>query len=161
MDIKFGSMIFQLLAFIVLFILLKKYAFGPLLGVMEKRQKQIDDQIKSAETNRQEADRLLKEQNDELQKSRIEAHQLIENAKASSEKQALDILDNAKVEAERIKNQALQDINLEKEKAVAELREQVGALSVLIAAKMIEKEIDEKTQSKLIDDIMKQVGEGL
>lgn len=161
MDIKFGSMLFQLLAFIVLFILLKKYAFGPLLGVMEKRQKQIDDQIKSAETNRQEAERLLKEQNETMQKSRIEAHQIIENAKASSEKQALAILDNAKVEAERIKNQALQEINLEKEKAVAELREQVGALSVLIAAKMIEKEIDEKTQSKLIDDIMKQVGEGL
>jgi len=160
-EINLGSMLFQLLAFIILFILLKKYAFGPLLGVMEKRQQQIDDQIKSAETNRQEADRLLKEQNETMQKSRIEAHQIIENAKASSEKQALDILDNAKAEAERIKNQALQEIKLEKEKAVAELREQVGALSVLIAAKMIEKEIDEKTQSKLIDDIMKQVGEGL
>ena len=50
---------------------------------------------------------------------------------------------------------------MEKEKAVAALRDQVGSLSVLLASKMIEKELDAKTQSKLIDDIVKQVGESL
>lgn len=161
MDLHLGNFIGQILAFAVLFIVLKKYAFGPLIGIMEKRQHQIEDQINNAETSRQEAERLLKEQNETLHQARVEAHEIIEKAKVSSERQAKDILETAKVEADRLKNQAVQDIRLEKEKAVAELREQVGALSVLIASKMIEKEIDEKTQSKLIDDIMKQVGEGL
>lgn len=161
MDINLGNFLVQILAFALLFWVLKKYAYGPLIEMMEKRQQQIADQINNAENNRQEAERLLKEQNESLHQARLEAHEIIEKAKVSSERQAKDILETAKVESDRLKNQAVQDIRLEKEKAVAELREQVGALSVLIASKMIEKEIDEKTQSKLIDDIMKQVGESL
>lgn len=161
MEIHLGNFFGQILAFAILFWVLKKYAYGPLIGVMEKRQQQIKAQIADAEKDRKEAEELLKEQNDALRQARLEAHELIENSKASSERQAKDIIETARNEAERLKNQAVQEIKLEKEKAVIELREQVGALSVLIAAKMIEKEIDQKTQSKLIDDIMKQVGEGL
>lgn len=161
MSIYLGSFIIQILAFAILFYFLKKYAFGPLLGVMQKRQQQIEDQIKDAETNRTEAEKFLKEQSDALQKAREEAHEMIERAKATSVKQANDIVETARNEAARMKEQAVQEIQLEKEKAVAALREQVGTLSVLIASKMIEKELDVKTQSKLIDDIMKQVGEGL
>ncbi|OEF99832.1 ATP synthase F0 subunit B [Vulcanibacillus modesticaldus] len=161
MELNLGNFFFQILAFALLFIILKKYAFGPLVDVMEKRQKQIEDQINSAEANRKEAERLLEEQNEALQKSRLEAQDIIERAKVSSEKQAEEIIETAKAEATRIKEQAVMEIQLEKEKAVAALREQVGTLSVLIASKMIEKELDVKEQSKLIDDVMKQVGESL
>lgn len=161
MDIHLGNFLGQILAFAILFWVLKKYAFGPLIGMMEKRQSQIETQINNAETNRQEAEKLVKEQNDALQAARLEAHDIIERAKTSSVKQANDIMESAKNEADRIKTQALQEIKLEKEKAVAEVRDQVASLSVLIASKMIEKELDANAQSKLIDDIMKQVGESL
>jgi len=156
-----GSFIIQILSFGILFLLLKKYAFGPLLGVMEKRQNHIAVQLETAEKNRAEAEKFLKEQQEALQQARQEAHEIIEKAKASSQKQADEILEASKAEAERIKEQALQEIQMEKEKAVTALRDQVGSLSVLLASKMIEKELDAKTQSKLIDDIVKQVGESL
>jgi len=155
------NFVIQLVTFGILFLLLKKYAFGPLLGVMEKRQKQVEEQIKGAEANRIAAEKLLQEQQEELKKTRLEANEIIENSRKLSAKQAAEILEASKQEAKRLKEQALQDIVLEKEKAINELREQVSSLSVLIAAKMIEKELDVKTQSKLIDNIMKQVGEGL
>lgn len=161
MELALGSFIMQILAFAILYILLKKYAFGPLMGVMQKRQQQIEDQIKNAEANRADAEKLLKEQTDAMQKTRLEAHEIIENAKASSVKQANDIIEKAKEESERVKKQALQEINLEKEKAVAELKEQISTLSVMIASKIIEKELDTKTQSKMIEDIIEQVGESL
>jgi len=159
--INLGSFIVQILSFAILFVLLKKYAFGPLVAVMQKRQEQIENNIKNAEQQRQEAEQFIKEQQAALQKAREEAHEIIERAKASSVKQAEEIVEAAKAEAERIKEQTLQEIQLEKERAVQALREQVGALSVLLASKMIEKELDVKQQSKLIDDIMKQVGESL
>ncbi len=156
-----GSFLFQIAAFALLYFLLKKYAFGPILQVMQKRQQLIEDQMNNAEKNRTEAEKLLQEQNEALQKTRLESYEIIENAKLSSTKQANEILEKAKSEAERIKDQALQEIQLEKQQAVAELRDQVGALSVMIASKMIEKELDVKSQSKFIDDIMKKVGESL
>lgn len=161
MEIYVGSFIFQILAFALLYLLLKKFAFGPIVGMMEKRQESIENQIKSAENDRAEAEKLVQKQNEELQKARKEAHELIENAKASSSKQAAEIMEKAKSEADRMKEQALKEIHLEKEKAVSELKEQVSTLSVMIASKIIEKELDAKTQSKLVDDIMKQVGESL
>lgn len=161
MSIYFGSFIIQVLAFALLFILLKKYAFGPLLGIMEKRQESIENQIKSADEQRAEAEKFLVEQQEALQNAREEAHSIIERAKSSSTKQAEEIIEISKAEAERIKQDALQEIKLEKEKAVQELREQVSSISVLIASKIIEKEIDAKTQSKIVDDVINQVGESL
>ena len=104
-SIYWGSFIIQIIAFAILFVLLKKYAFGPLLGVMQKRQEQIENQLKNAEKNRDEAEKLLKDQNDALQKVRIEAHEIIENARNSSSKQANDIIEASKAEAEDIKKQ--------------------------------------------------------
>lgn len=161
MSIYLGSFIVQILAFAILYILLKKYAFGPLLGVMEKRQNHIENQLATAEKKRVEAEQFLKDQQAALQQAREEAHAIIERARASSVKQAEEIVEASRTEAERIKKQTLQEIQLEKEKAVQALREQVSSLSVLIAAKIIEKELDAKSQSKLIDDIMEQVGESL
>ena len=161
MTLSIGSLFFQILAFAILYLLLKKYAFGPLVGMMEKRRQSIEADINNAEKNRADAEQFLKEQTEELKKARLEAHEIIENAKAVSVKQANDIVEAAKTEAERLKEQAIQDIKLEKEKAVAELRDQVGVLSVMIASKIIEKELDQQGQAKLVDDMMKQVGESL
>ncbi|TCS83407.1 F0F1 ATP synthase subunit B [Tepidibacillus fermentans] len=161
MEIALGSFLIQILAFALLFLLLKKYAFGPLVKVMVQRQENIREQINMAEKNRQEAEKLLKEQNEAIQKARVEAHEIVERARVNSVKQADEIIETARREAERIKEQAIQEIQHEREKAVEALREQVGTLSVLLASKIIEKELDVKEQSKLIDDFMKQVGESL
>lgn len=161
MTIYWGSFILQIVAFIILLLLLMKFAYKPLVGMMIKRQEKIEEQINFAENNKKEAEKLLDEQIKTLQESKNEAQQIIERSRTTSIKQSEEILEAAKAEAKRIKDKAVEEIQLERNKAVGELKEQVGALSVLIASKMIEKELDVKEQTKLIDDIMKQVGSSL
>ncbi|GAF21520.1 ATP synthase B chain [Bacillus sp. JCM 19047] len=160
-DFGWGTVLFQLIGFGLLLWLLSKFALRPLLGVMQKRQDMINDQIDSAERNRKESEKMIEEQKEELKQARVEARELIENAKKVGEQQGKDIVREAKAEAERIQHQALAEIRNEKEQAVTELREQVASLSVLIAQKVIEKELDASEQDKLVQDYLKQAGEEL
>lgn len=154
-----GTIIAQLFIFIVLLALLRMYAWNPLMNVMKQREEHIASEIETAEKNREEAERYLAESKEELRKTREEAQAIIENAKQLSEKQGKEIVAKAKEEAERIKKEALAEIEREKEEAINSLKEQVASLSVMIAAKVIEKELDEKAQEELIRDYLKEVGE--
>jgi F-type H+-transporting ATPase subunit b len=158
--INSGDIIFQLLMFIILLALLKKYAWGPLVGIMKQREDHIANEIEAAEKSRVEANKFLEETRQELKKAREDAQALIENAKKQGERQKDEIIAAARQEAERLKESAKAEINRQKEQAVAELRDQVASLSVLIASKVIEKELSEQDQEKLIQDFIKEAGEG-
>lgn len=158
-DLTIGDAIYQLVMFLILLALLRKFAFGPLMGIMKKREEHIANEIETAEKNRKEAEKILEEQRASLAEARQEAQQLIENAKKLGEQQGNDIVAEARAEANRLKENALKEIEQEKEKAISALREQVASLSVLIASKVIEKELDEEQQQKLINDYIQEAGE--
>ncbi|CAM3968669.1 F0F1 ATP synthase subunit B [Alkalicoccus chagannorensis] len=160
-DIEWVNAAYQLLAFFVLLLLLKKFAFGPIMDMMEKRENHVAEQISSAEKNREEAEKYLEEQREAIQQARVEAKEIVENSKKMSEQQAAEIVQNARDESARMKETAKQDIQNEKAQAISALREQVSTLSVLVASKVIEKELDEQDQEKLIEDTLKEVGEDL
>lgn len=161
MEFQAGTMIMQLFAFLVLYLLLRKFAFKPLAKAIQERQDYIDKQIKTAEDNRAEAEKLQLEHRQEMVKAREEALEIVERARKQSEKQATDILAAANTEAERIKEAAKIEINKEKNEALAELRDQIGSLSVMIAAKIIEKDMDEQEHDALIDKYLKEVGKSV
>ncbi|GER66381.1 ATP synthase subunit b [Weizmannia acidilactici] len=154
-----GDIVFQLVMFIILMLLLKRYAWKPLMGIMQKREEHIAKEIELAEKNRAETNRLLEEQRALLSQARQEGQALIENAKKQADAQREEIISTARAEAERLKNAAKLEIEQEKAKAVAALREQVASLSVMIASKVIEKEISEKDHEKLIMESIKEAGE--
>ncbi|PWA11880.1 ATP synthase F0 subunit B [Pueribacillus theae] len=154
-----GTIIAQLIIFLVLLALLRKFAWGPLMGIMKQREEHIASEIETAEKNRAEAQEFLAQQQRELKKTREEAQSMIENAKQLGENQGKEIIAAAKEEAERIKKEAVAEIEREKEAAITSLKEQVASLSVMIASKVIEKELDEKAQEALINDYLKEVGE--
>jgi F-type H+-transporting ATPase subunit b len=153
-----GNFLITIISFGILFLLLRKYAFGPLIGIMAKRQEEIERQINEAAARSQEAERLLAEQKQLLQQAREEARQIVERARVTGEKQAEEIINQAKEEADRQRQQALLEIQREKEVALAAMREQLSVLSVQIAAKIIEKEIDPQAQKELVDSFVGQVG---
>jgi len=159
LKLELGTMLFQLVAFLVLMGLLIRFALRPIMGVMEKRQAYIDEQINTAEKNRAEAERLVAEQREELEKARKEARELLERAKKQKEREAEAIIKEAQERAERMIQEATNEIAREKEKALAELRDQVGQLTILLASKVMEKEVDAKQQSKLVSRYLEQVGE--
>lgn len=154
-----GTIIAQLIIFLILLALLRKFAWGPLMGIMKQREEHIASEIETAEKNRAEAQEYLAQQQSELKKTREEAQSMIENAKQLGENQGKEIIAAAKEEAERIKKEAVAEIGREKEAAINSLKEQVASLSVMIASKVIEKELDEKAQEALINDYLKEVGE--
>ncbi|MGB8956110.1 MAG: F0F1 ATP synthase subunit B [Tumebacillaceae bacterium] len=158
MTLQLGSMIIQLLVFLVLFLLLRKYAFGPLMRVMNERANYIENQITTAEKNREEATRLADEHRSNVANAKKEASELLENARRNGEKQAADIIAAADAEARRLKEEAAAEINREKEKAIAELREQVGALSVALAGKIISKELNAEAHKALFEEAVKEMG---
>ncbi|QQZ09211.1 F0F1 ATP synthase subunit B [Heyndrickxia vini] len=154
-----GDIIFQLLMFIILLALLKKFAWGPLMGIMKQREEYVANEIEAAEKSRAEASNLLEEQRALLKEARVEAQGLIENAKKQGDLQREEIITTARTEANRLKESAKVEIEQQKELAVAALREQVASLSVLIASKVIEKELTVADQEKLINDYIQEAGE--
>ncbi len=153
-----GDMLAQLIVFIILLFLLKKFAWKPLMGVMKEREEHIANEIETAEKNRQEAERLAKEAQDEIKSTRQQAQQIIEDAKETAKDQEQAIITAAREEANRLKEAARIEIEQERDKAIQALQDQVASLSVKIASKVIEKELSEKDQEKLINEYIKEVG---
>jgi F-type H+-transporting ATPase subunit b len=129
------------------------------MNMMEKRENYVASEIEQAEQSRAEAEKAAKEAADQLNNVRQEAQKIVEDAKNAGVKQEKDIIESARLEADRIKQQAQADIQNEKEQAIQALQAQVASLSVLVASKVIEKEIDEQDQKAFIEDYIKEVGE--
>ncbi|MFG6147326.1 F0F1 ATP synthase subunit B [Halobacillus sp. B23F22_1] len=154
-----GDMIAQLAFFIILLVLLKKFAWGPLMGMMKDREDYIANEIETAEKSREEAAMQQREAAEELKKTRQDAQSIMEEARKTAAQQERDIVDSAKREAERIKVSARQEIEQERDKAVQVLKDQVASMSVMIASKVIEKELSEKDQQALINQYINEAGE--
>lgn len=158
MNILWENFVIQLVAFLVLFLLLQRYAFKPLFGIMEKRRQMVQEQMESAQKNRSEAEKFVEEQRQALQQARKEAYDIIELAKSTGSKQADDIVQAARTEADRLKNEAVRDIETEKNKAIASLKSEVSGLSVQIASKILEKQVDENAQAEIVNKYLDNVG---
>lgn len=142
--IPFGTIAYTLFIFLLLLVMLRKFAWGPLMGIMKEREEHVTNEIDAAERSNAEAKKLVEEQREMLKQSRVEAQELIERAKKQAVDQKDVIVAAAKEEAESIKASAVQEIQREKEQAIAALQEQVASLSVQIASKVIEKELKKK-----------------
>lgn len=159
MHIYFGDVLFQLVVFVLLFLFLRRVAFKPIMKMMSDRQSHIESQIATAEQNRVEAEKLAAEHRASIQAAKKEAADMLENARRSGEKQAADIIAAAEAEAKRVKTEAIADIQREKEIAMADLRDQIGALSVELAGKIVGKELDAKAHKTLFEEAVKEMGE--
>lgn len=153
------DMAIMLFFFILLIYLVSKFAWGPVMDMMKKREEYVANEIETAEKSRAEAEKASKEAVEQLKQTKQEAQKIIEDARTAGIKQEQDIVASAKQEAERIKISAQEEIQNEKEKALQALQDQVASLSVLIASKVIEKEISAQDQDKLIEEYIKEVGE--
>jgi len=145
--------------FTLLMFLLKKVAWGPLMGIMNQREELIASEIEAAENSRNESARLLEEQRDLLKEARTEALAIVENAKKQGEASREEIITTARTEAARLKESAIREIDTEKERAIAAVREEVVSLSVLAASKVLEKEVSEEDNRALIEATIAKAGE--
>ncbi len=154
-----GDILATAVIFLILMLLLKKFAWGPLMDVMQQREELVSSEIDAAEKARKEAQTLLEEQQAILKEARTEAQTILEGAKKQADASKEEIVSAARAEAARLKESAVRDIEAEKEKAIAAVREEVVSLSVLAASKVLGKEISEADNSALIKETIAKAGE--
>lgn len=159
MTIVWTNIVFSIVAFVILYLLLSKFAFSKLFGIMEQRRQMVLQQMDEAAKTREQAVAYVEEQKQALQQARQEAQAIIQQSQATSNNQVDKILDQAKTEAARLKDEAVRDIESEKNKAVEALRSELGTASVRIASKLLEKEVQtDGEQEQLVDQYLKEVG---
>ncbi|ARD49733.1 ATP synthase F0 subunit B [Sporosarcina sp. P37] len=158
--LNLGDIIVTVVFFTILMVLLKKFAWGPLMGVMDQRAQLIATEIEQAEASRQESAKLLEEQRALLKEARDNAQSIVETAKKQGDTQREELITAARAEVNRMKESATLEIATEKEKAVAAVREEFVSLSILAASKVLGKEISEEDNRALIEETIVKAGEG-
>ena len=163
MNITLGSLIgdFILVAgsFLLLIVLIKKFAWDNITRTFEQRAKKISDDIDGAESARQKAEDLAQKRETELAGSRQEATTIIENAKETAEKNKAGILADAADEAGRLKEKANQEIAQTKAEALNSIKGDVADLTVNLASKILGQKLDQEAHKELIDRYIDKLGD--
>ena len=140
-----GTMIVVSGAFLILMLLLKKYAWGAIVDILTQREEKIANDLDSAEQSRVAAAKMEKERQQQLLSSRSEAAEIIKNAKESGEQT-------------RLREKARTDISQEREEALSSVKNEVADLSLQIAAKILNKELTPDAHEALIDSYIESLG---
>ncbi|VMZ38213.1 proton-translocating ATPase, F0 sector, subunit b [Streptococcus pneumoniae] len=146
-------------SFILLLVLIKKFAWSNITGIFEERAEKIASDIDRAEEARQKAEVLAQKREDELAGSRKEAKTIIENAKETAEQSKANILADAKLEAGHLKEKANQEIAQNKVEALQSVKGEVADLTISLAGKIISQNLDSQAHKALIDQYIDQLGE--
>ena len=157
--VEWGTTIVTLVTFVILLALLKKFAWGPLKEVMDKRERDINKDIDDAEQAKINAQKLEEENRKTLKETQDEVQRILDDAKVQARKQHEEIIHEANVRANGMIETAQSEINSEKERALADINNQVSELSVLIASKVLRKEISEQDQKALVEKYLKEAGD--
>lgn len=163
MNITIGELIgnFILVAgsFLLLIVLIKKFAWGNITSIFEERAKKISDDIDSAESARKNAEVLEQKREEALAGSREEAATIVETAKETAEKNKASILADTTEEVSRLKQKANQEIAQSKTEALRSIKGDVADLSIDLASKIIGQTLDKEAQSQLIDSYIDKLGD--
>jgi len=156
-QVALGDMLFILISFIVLALLVKHFAWGPVTKMMDARSEKITGDLDYADQERSRAEKLAKEREDALKNSRAEAVEIVNKAKESGETQKKSIVSDAHSEAEEVRQRAKSDAAKAKEDAMAGAQNDIANLSLEIASKVISKELNADDQKSLIDSYIKEL----
>jgi F-type H+-transporting ATPase subunit b len=137
--------------------LLKKFAWGPVIGALEKREQQIESDKQTAADARKTAEELKKELDERLAQISSEAAQKMAAAVKTGETQKEQLLAQAKEQAQRLVEQATVQIQAEKEKALADVRAEIASISVLAASRVIEQDLKDDNADKIVAQVLQEV----
>jgi F-type H+-transporting ATPase subunit b len=141
----------QVVAFAILFLVLRRFLFRPLLGVMEQREKEIADALRDGERVKQELARLDQERDRVLVGAREEGRQQVRMAVQEGEQARDRIVKEARDEAQQIRQHAREVVELEREEAMLKLRNQMVDLALLAARKAVLSPLDEAKHRQAVD----------
>lgn len=152
-----GLFLWTILTFLVLLVLLAKFAWKPLLALLDRREEMIRLSLDDAEKAKQELQRLQQESKEILSKARVEAQSILAKSRSEAEKLKGELRQEAKVQADSILRGAEKQIQVETKKAIAVIKNEVVDLSLLVASKLIKRNLSKEDNQSLIEESLKQV----
>ena len=156
-DLNPGLTLWTAITFLALLIVLSKFAWGPIVGMLNERERTIREAIESAKKERAEAEKLLAEQKDALGKAQRDAAELARRNQAEVENLRQELTARARKEADDLVASARRQIAEEVSKAKGELRAQVVDLAIEAAGKLVRANLDDKAQRTLVEEYIAQL----
>ncbi len=144
--------------FVQMFIV-KKFFLDKILAVLDQRREAADKQMTDAQTARQEALDIKKTYEQNMLQASQQASEILASAQKTAAERSEKIIGQAQQQAAQIKSKASADIAMEKKKAINEAKDEISGLAMAIASKVVERELDQKDQSGLIDRFINELGE--
>jgi F-type H+-transporting ATPase subunit b len=154
LTVQFGLMFWTVVVFVLLLLILKKFAYPALLGAVEARERALQEMLDEAERNRTESEALLAEHKKLLAEARTQAHGLLVEARTSAEKERALAMEKTLQEQQDLLERARRDIMGERDRAIAELRREAVELSLAAASKLIGERLTSETDRKLVQEYL-------
>jgi F-type H+-transporting ATPase subunit b len=158
LTVEFGLMFWTVIVFVLLLLILRKYAYPALLGAVEARERALEEQIEEAERNRAESEKLLAEHRKLLAEGKTAASALLAEARTGAEKERALAMERTRLEQEQLLERARRDIAAERERAVAELRREAVDISLAAASKLVGERLTSETDRKLVEQYLATLG---
>jgi F-type H+-transporting ATPase subunit b len=149
-----GLMIWTVLAFLVAFFVLRKWAWPAITEALDKRQRAIEESIEAAERARTESAELLEEYRGRLREARAQAEEIIARARKAGEVHERETTEHARAKREELLEQTRRDIEAETRRAIQEIRTEVADLTILATEKVTRKALNEDDQKRLVEEAL-------
>jgi len=154
-----GTLFWTALTFILLLVVLKKMAWGPILQALEERERKIRESLEKADAAQKETESAMAKSQEILDAARREAQELLAKSRATAEATKEEILEKARNEADKMLDKAKLEIEAQAEKAIEEIRKQAADLSIAIASKLIGRSLSKEDHKAIIEESLQKMAE--
>ncbi|HIT33534.1 MAG TPA: F0F1 ATP synthase subunit B [Candidatus Faecousia intestinigallinarum] len=159
LGVNFWNSLFALANLALLVFVMKKFLYGPVMKMIQSRQKEIDDLYSDANSAKASAQALQSEYQQKLSEAQQTSEQLVKEAVARGHSREEEILRNANAEAAAILDKAAADVAREKKKAVNDAKDEISVIALAIAGKVVGRELSDADQSRLVDSFIEALGD--
>lgn len=161
LSIDSGTIVLVLINTLILFLVIRHFLFGRVNKILEERQQDVSKTYSDADKTMEHAKNLENSYNDLLSKAKDESAEIVRNATKKAQVRSDEIISNARSEATDIITRANDDIQHEKQRAMGEMKTEISDLAIMMAEKIIHKEINKNDHEALINEFIENVGDDL
>jgi len=154
-----GLFMWTIVTFLIVLLILKWKAWGPLMSVLDQREKDIKNALSAADRAKEDAEKASRDYEELIKKAQVESQKIVADGKAAGERVKNDIESTARKSADDMIDKAKEQIEAESHKALQEIKSSVVDLSIEAASKIIERNLDSEDNRKLVDQTLDNMGE--
>ena len=158
-SVNLWQILISLANLLIMFLILKKFLFGPVKVIVAQRQSQVDKLYGDAENDRNAAKDMKQEYEARLATAREEADGLVRNAVVTAQRKGDAIVGEASLQASRMKQKAEEEIAMERKQMLMDVRSEISDIAVSIASKVVEREVQKADHETFVDEFIRNVGE--